>query len=358
MHGIESHGIWELELAPLISEQGWIYYPLHYGIFRTYQFLNPFERNKKVEWFRAMFKDIRNRYGDVSPSVIAHSFGTYIVTTALEKYDGISFDKLVLCGSIVRKDYPWEIIFKRQQATRVRNDYGRKDFWAGIAQFAVPGTGPSGREGFARKYDRLIDQEFEHYTHSSVFGYDHYEKHWIPFLKEPIPYEGEKVAPEMYEEPVSPMDAGRWSAMTYYHQFVRPVVEAVISGKVFATMGGKPAADPLKVKELVVLIPKTPGAASRAQVRNLYNELGSAEAVAGELDRRRPVQMLDLSLLIDVPTTINSLAYLDRRTDKELVDAVGEFHEQLAKLVNSPQSECIGKVAIKTVEQFKNEYSP
>lgn len=349
VHGIESHGIWEMELAPLISEQGWMYYPLHYGIFRAYQFLLPFERNKKVEWFRETYnKEIRNRCRDVWPSVIAHSFGTYIVTKALETYDGIKLDKLVLCGSIVRQDFDWEKLFRRKQLTKVRNDYGRKDFWAGISQFAAPGTGPSGREGFAKKHERLLDEEFEEYGHGSVFGYDHYEKHWIPFLKEGVPYEGETQAPKEYEEAVSPMDAARWSAITYFHQFVRPVVEAMVTDKVFA-----PAqSEPLHVKELVVLIPKSPGGAARVSVRQLYKELATSEATAGELDRKRPVQFFNKTLLVDVPTTLNSLSFLDKREDSELVEAVAEFKQTLADLLSSPKWECEGKVRIATVQEF------
>ena len=52
VHGINTHGEWEMDLAPLISEQGWIYYPLHYGNFALWRFLIPGQRRKQIEWFR------------------------------------------------------------------------------------------------------------------------------------------------------------------------------------------------------------------------------------------------------------------------------------------------------------------
>src|ERR1700694_2825671 len=128
VHGIESQGEWQKDLAPLISEQGWMYYPLHYGIFRSLDFVQPWKRSAQIEWFRRELRQIKNRIGDVVPSVVAHSFGTYIVCEALDIYDGINVDKVVLCGSIVRCGYDWAKIFGRKQATAVRNDYGKKAF--------------------------------------------------------------------------------------------------------------------------------------------------------------------------------------------------------------------------------------
>lgn len=185
VHGVESQGIWQMELAPLISGQGWIYQPLFFGRIRTLQLLLPWERSKHIEWFRDRFNDIRKQYGEIRLSIIAHSYGTYIVTRTLEIYPQIKIDELILCGSIVRTDFDWDKLVRRNQVGRIRNDYGRRDLWAGIANLVVPGTGPSGRDGFDREHDRLSDQEFEHYGHKSVFGYDHYVEHWIPFLKGP-----------------------------------------------------------------------------------------------------------------------------------------------------------------------------
>ena len=143
VHGIESQGEWQKQLAPLISEQGWIYYPLHYGIFRGFRFVQPWQRAAQIDWFRREFRNIRNRIQDVVPSIVAHSFGTYIVCEALDIYDGLNVDKIILCGSIVRRDYDWDKIFRRKQATAVRNDYGQKDFPARFVRLVAWNAGPS-----------------------------------------------------------------------------------------------------------------------------------------------------------------------------------------------------------------------
>lgn len=338
VHGIESQGVWQKDLSPLISERGWIFYPLHYGVFRAYRFLQPWQRSAMITWFREKYREVRNRYGDVVPSIIAHSFGTYIVSEALDIYDGIRVDKVILCGSIVRRDFDWAKIFRRKQATLVRNDFAREDFPARISTFFAWDTGPSGMEGFVTKHERLIDTAFERYKHGSVFGYDHYETHWIPFLEEDRPYESEVEPPTYYEEPVSPLDAAKWSAMTYFHQYIRRVADAAARNEIFSVADGDPGQEPLLVKGLTVVVPDTPGGATWNAAAAFYKKLSLEDVMVGKQQGRTTKYGKD-SWLYDIPTTINTLSFLDKRTDEELVDAVLEFRRMLTRLVQSPTSD-------------------
>lgn len=42
--------------------------------------------------------------------MIAHSFGTYIVSRTLEQYPSTKLDRLILCGSIIHKDFDCETL--------------------------------------------------------------------------------------------------------------------------------------------------------------------------------------------------------------------------------------------------------
>src|SRR3989442_10975854 len=114
VHGIRTTGAWQKQIASVISENGWVYYPLDYGYFPALQFALPAMRKAKIIWFRNRFDQIKERYPDVVPSVIAHSNGTYIVANALRKYPDIRLDKLILCGAIVRQDFDWATTFKNK----------------------------------------------------------------------------------------------------------------------------------------------------------------------------------------------------------------------------------------------------
>jgi pimeloyl-ACP methyl ester carboxylesterase len=89
------------------------------------------------------------------PHLIAHSMGTKIVGSGLDKYPDTGFGNIILAGCVLPTDYPWHRI-KSLDASRfvsVRNEVGRRDFVPRLAHFAaksglLSGFGPSGTIGF------------------------------------------------------------------------------------------------------------------------------------------------------------------------------------------------------------------
>lgn len=341
LHGIRTRGTWQKDLSPLLTEQGWIYYPLDYGWFSVLFFIPGFFRARKIEWLRERYSEIRNRYPDVIPSVIAHSFGTWILCRAIEKYEHLRFDKIILCGSIVQSKFNWQKIHSRNQVTTVRNESGQKDVWARFSKLIAWGTGDSGYKGFKQKEPFVIEQEYPEYDHGSVFGYDHYLGEWIPFLGLPVPFANGEI-PWESEEPISPYDAARWSAITYFKQYICRLADAFQRDEVFADSGGTPLAN---VRRFVVLIPRTPGEASAISTGRYYSEKGFQRIFFGRPTQRTGQLGAD-GKAYDIPTTINSLLCLDHRTDEELVDAVNEFAATLQKRIDDPASEVRGIVEI------------
>ena len=61
-----------------------------------------------VRRFLALYDRVRARHGP--PSVIAHSFGTYLVTRALSDFEGARLRALILFGSIVSETFDWVTI--------------------------------------------------------------------------------------------------------------------------------------------------------------------------------------------------------------------------------------------------------
>ena len=158
--------------------------PLDYGFFRAIQLVIPPLRDRKVEWLLKEYTAIKDRLGTSSPSIIAHSLGSYLVARLLEKYEQVKFDRIILCGSIIRKNFPWTAIFDRKQVTRVLNDYGGRDFWAKAAEWVVNDSGPSGAKGFDDTAGgRVVVRFHPDFRHSDFFYSLNYEQSWIPFLK-------------------------------------------------------------------------------------------------------------------------------------------------------------------------------
>jgi pimeloyl-ACP methyl ester carboxylesterase len=352
VHGIRTTGAWQKQIASVISENGWIYYPMDYGYFNSLRFAMPQIRKSKIEWFRDQFDLIKERYPDVTPSVVAHSNGTYIVANALKTYPALRVDKVILCGSIVRDDFDWKLIFDRKQATLVLNEIGTKDFWAKHANWLAWGdTGPSGQRGFKVSHERLRQPSYE-YDHGSFQAYSHYRAFWLPFFDLAEPYQGESDPPWYMEEPVSPYDAARWSAMTYYYQYISRVHNAITEGEIFGSNEG----ENLTAKCLWIIIPKTPGKASKSAITPFFESHSLKTGRAGKKDPRT-FQYKGGEILYDIPTTLNTLSFLDSRKDDELDEAVDEFYKMLNRLIGSSRSQCGDTVEVKKMEDLPSTLS-
>ena len=108
LHGIRTRGQWQKQITPYLARHGLIPYHLDYGFFGLVSFLVPWARASRVQWLRGELRDLMDRTGAKRVSLIAHSFGTWLALEVLEAENGnIRFDRVVLTGSIVRRDFPW-----------------------------------------------------------------------------------------------------------------------------------------------------------------------------------------------------------------------------------------------------------
>jgi hypothetical protein len=189
LHGIHTRGSWQKELTKTLNEYGFDHVPLDYGFFGVLSLLLASARRKKVDWFRDCYSQA---VGDgPPPCLIAHSFGTYVASEAMRIYPGVRFDRVILCGSIVREDYPWSTVMDGGSATAIMNDYGGTDFWAGVVAWAVRNAGPSGRHGFVDDAGGRMVQRFNpDWRHSDYFFDLNYRKSWISFLRGENPASG------------------------------------------------------------------------------------------------------------------------------------------------------------------------
>ncbi len=193
LHGIRTHAAWQRAFAETASDAGlearmdrW-----SFGHFPVVRFLQPWSRMARVKWFRDSYDD---EFGALlaatssldRPSIVAHSFGTYILGYALLRYSYLRFGKVILCGSILPKGFPWDKIIERGQVQAVRNEFGTEDVWTRLVDRFVPGTGASGRDGFAIGHPRLEQERFT-FSHSEYFERYHMESRWIPFLRRRLP---------------------------------------------------------------------------------------------------------------------------------------------------------------------------
>jgi pimeloyl-ACP methyl ester carboxylesterase len=184
LHGIRTRGKWQKEVTPLLSDFHHI--PLDYGHFLALQLLLPWSRSSRIDWFRDEYIRECDRLRCKHPSIIAHSFGTYLIAAAIEKYPQITFERIILSGSIIRANFPWQDFILRGQVGAVLNQYGGQDIWVRIIEWFVPDAGPSGARGFDSSHG-IIQQNHPRFRHSDYFYDLNYTSNWLPFLKHAKP---------------------------------------------------------------------------------------------------------------------------------------------------------------------------
>jgi pimeloyl-ACP methyl ester carboxylesterase len=192
LHGIRTRGVWQKDLVPVLARQGFIRYALDYGSFSVFKFASRRARARKVDWLRSEYERVTAEAGVRRPSIVAHSFGTYLVAGLLVKYQELRFDKVIFAGSIVDRDFDWSSPIAKGQVNLVRNDYGALDRWPGMARWLVWDSGPSGTQGFTATHPRLLQQQFPRHGHSDYFHRQHFTHYWIPTLMRVVVSDAER----------------------------------------------------------------------------------------------------------------------------------------------------------------------
>jgi O-acetyl-ADP-ribose deacetylase (regulator of RNase III) len=182
VHGIRTRGQWQKAITRFLEDAGFSHEPHDYGRFGLLRFMWPAARHREVERFRALYESATARTATGHPSVIAHSFGTLIVTDAIANYD-LRFDQVIFCGGIVKPDYDWAGALRGGFVKRVLNDHGRQDIWARVARYIVSEAGRSGLSGFENPPGAVINRDHKQFGHSAYFFPSNYTDSWIPFLK-------------------------------------------------------------------------------------------------------------------------------------------------------------------------------
>ena len=194
IHGIRTHAEWQKEFPGVIGNKAGAVEAFDFGRYGLLRFLTPASNNSKIDQFYQWYSTKLREHPEVDltrydrrPSVVAHSFGTWIVGYTMLKHPDVKFDKLLLFGCILPRDFDWLTLFGRDQVGFVRNERGLKDPWPNLAGKFVARAGTAGSKGFEwfRTVVEDVPYEFEHSTASMRA---HMQSLWVPFLcKSPSP---------------------------------------------------------------------------------------------------------------------------------------------------------------------------
>jgi pimeloyl-ACP methyl ester carboxylesterase len=182
IHGIRTNATWQEQVKDLLDKHDETEtYPIGYGYLDVIRFLCPRIAGKKpIERVLQELRGIRMKHRNDKICVIAHSFGTYIISKILLKHPDVQVDRLLLCGSVVPENYRWDNIASFP-SDGVVNDCGSKDIWPILAKCVSLEYGASGTFGF--KTFKVTDR-YHNFEHSDFFEKKFITRFWVPFVLE------------------------------------------------------------------------------------------------------------------------------------------------------------------------------
>ena len=187
IHGIRSAAEWNADVTLVASANGWIVAPFRYGFINPDVFLSRDKRQAVVDQFRAFLADVRTLTGALTVSVLAHSFGTYVVMNYVTGFDRppVLFDTVILTGAIVDRDLDLGTLFGK--VGHIINEVAPNDEWVAWAKRANLGRdelfGNAGTEGFTHEPDRLTQYVSPIFSHTNVIQRDVMVSRWMPALE-------------------------------------------------------------------------------------------------------------------------------------------------------------------------------
>lgn len=194
IHGIRDQATWGPMVANVLKAEVpdiIEVFPIKYGWFDSLRFWLPFwTREAPVDRVLREIEIVQQQYPKARISIIAHSFGTYIVSRILRDHPSVRYHRLILCGSIIDTAYRWDLVSDRL-STRVINDYGSRDSWPIMAKTLTWGFGDSGSNGFGTVHVRDRAHDF---GHGGFFREEFVREYWAPWFREnrvtPSPWDG------------------------------------------------------------------------------------------------------------------------------------------------------------------------
>ena len=204
VHGIRDFSRWQIEVAATLMQQGFLVAHTNYGRMNLLEFLFPadFFRQRAQEIVWTQIQHAMQLHPEAKVSIIAHSFGTYVVASILKKQFTLSINRVIFCGSVLRYSFPFQQINQRFKFP-ILNDVGTADPWPAVAEAVTTGYGSAGTYGFLKP--GVQDRFHNGKTHSDFLKKSFCNKFWVPFLRNGTIVAGDRhaVSPPVWVQLVS-----------------------------------------------------------------------------------------------------------------------------------------------------------
>lgn len=193
IHGLWTRAKWLSNLIPAANQQGWMVAPFIYDN-PTDLLFSKEKRMSVIEQFREWMSDLKQRYNPDNISIVAHSFGTYVITKFLDlqkdsEHCYYDIDTIMLTGGIINPDYDWNPILNRNVGRLVNITTGNDDTvkympntdWKKLVGMDTL-FGQCAIKGFGAVNKNLDNVRQDILTHTNIFKMDFINQIMLPTL--------------------------------------------------------------------------------------------------------------------------------------------------------------------------------
>ncbi len=179
IHGIRTYAPWQELLKSELETKDTKTFTIGYGYFDAFRFWFPFIfRRFPINRVKQQVRNIQTNHPKDKIIVVAHSYGTYVISKIIDDNPDIKIHRLLLCGSIIKNSFRWDKLARLPQGGII-NDCGTKDIWPVLAKSLSWGYGSSGRFGFQTSE---VESRYHNLGHSDFFDVEFMKQFWIPFI--------------------------------------------------------------------------------------------------------------------------------------------------------------------------------
>ena len=190
IHGIRTHGRWQNLLIEEVRKysRSFVRAEVKYGFFDILSFSVPWLRQRKARQAAQEVREILIDNSDKEIYVVAHSFGTLVLSEALKSISlSNKINRIILCGSPLAHNYNIDHMVRNSHL--LINDCGTRDVILVAAKTLLLGLGEAGRVGFRRSNSATFLNRYFTGGHSLYFEMpdnqrSFAEKYWLPLFLE------------------------------------------------------------------------------------------------------------------------------------------------------------------------------
>jgi pimeloyl-ACP methyl ester carboxylesterase len=182
-HGINTYAHWYDPVLKCLNDNWFKTIAFKYGSFPIQKFIFHWRFSHSIKnKFLKIIRKAADDHPGADISVIAHSYGTLLITEILSENSNIYIDRLILVNSIIPCDFDWGDLHSKGRIQKVLNECACDDPFPIIAKKWIRDCGSSGVEGFITDDEFIINNYKDNAGHSTLLNADRCRDMWIPFL--------------------------------------------------------------------------------------------------------------------------------------------------------------------------------